>query len=140
MSNIGFAIYCFSEITFMNAAKLKFCGVHKCYVNEKRIYKQNMNISSSSRYCIGLQSENGEYNGVFFVDGDTYDKVKKGESFGNYGVVINKHGKVRFSKKIDAEKAIHDVSITAQKIAFQILIALIVVGVSLIYFLKPLLS
>ena len=132
--------YCLSEIGFLSAGSLTYRGVHSCYVTGKEIHKQNMKISSSSRYHLELSSESGSYKGIAFVRGDEYENARMGKSFGNYGIVTNKNGDVRFSKKQEEYYAIRDVTNTAKKIVVQTAMVFLFLGIPTFAYLAFIIS
>lgn len=126
--------YSLNEIGFLSARHLTYQGVHTCYVIKKTIHKRNMGISSSSKYHLEVVSESKDYKGIIYVNGCKFDKAKEGRKIGNYSIITNKNGIVRFSKELSESAALRDVINVAKKIVFQTVLVFLFLGIpTLIY-------
>lgn len=126
--------YSLNEIGFLSAKHLTYQGIHTCYVIKKIIHKGSMEISVSSQYHLEVISESKDYKGVIYVDGCEFDKAKEGRKIGNYSIITNKNGIVRFSKELSESAALRDVINVAKKIVFQTVLVVLFLGIpTLIY-------
>lgn len=67
-------------------------------------------------YRLELVSDDGRFTGVKYVNGEDFDRAKKGQVFEEFSVVTNAKGVVRFSEQLEKEDTLKDIRNEALKI------------------------
>lgn len=140
MSDSSILGYSLNQRKFTRGNALSYQGVHPCIVKKRVVHNKSRNNSSRSQYHLELETKSRQYQGIFYLDGNDYDKARVGQEFKSYSIITSRDGTVRLSKELTEEEAMRDVIKSARIIFVQSILVVLFLGFPTILYLAKTIS